>query len=235
MRIRPIVIIAAAVVAVAGVLVAADRVGVLVADQKLAAAVEKAYHLQRRPGVTVTGVPFLTQAAGGRYDRVEVTVGRWVEQPQNVEVDDLKITLRGVPEPFGELLMHDLSGVDAASATASAALPFASVKRHVTWNVSQISAEGSQLRRVGSLNGPLGVTSLSVLARAWFVREQGITISPTSIKATNDSNGMSAAELTQRLGFLIPLPALPGGTVSNRVEVTAQGLTITATTSPGTI
>jgi hypothetical protein len=234
MRKRPIVI-TVAVVAAAGALIAADRVGVLVAQHDLAGAVEKAYHLQRRPGITVSGVPFITQAVGGRYDRVEVNIGRWVEQPQNVEVDDLKITLHGVPESFGDLLFHNVSGVGAASTTASATISFASVKRHVTWDVSRLSAEGKQLRLVGSLNGPLGVTSLSVLASVRYVAGQGIAISPTSITATNDSNGMSTAELTQRLGFVVPLQALPGGAVPDRAEVTAQGLQITATTSPDTI
>jgi DUF2993 family protein len=52
-----------AVIILVGLLVAADRVGAVVASHEIASQVQTAYNLPSKPSVTVRGFPFLTQVA----------------------------------------------------------------------------------------------------------------------------------------------------------------------------
>ena len=53
-------------------LVAADRIGRVVAENKVAAKVQSSQHLANRPAVHIEGFPFLTQVIANHYRAVKL-------------------------------------------------------------------------------------------------------------------------------------------------------------------
>ena len=58
------------VVVVVVLLIAADRIGDVVAERVTADTLQSSQHLQQRPDVSIDGFPFLTQFATGHYQHV---------------------------------------------------------------------------------------------------------------------------------------------------------------------
>ena len=56
------------------VLIAADRISLLIAESQIADRVQKSQELSAHPHVSIKGFPFLTQVLGGRYHEVDVSV-----------------------------------------------------------------------------------------------------------------------------------------------------------------
>ncbi|HZB29380.1 MAG TPA: DUF2993 domain-containing protein, partial [Streptosporangiaceae bacterium] len=56
------------------VVIAADRVGVAVAQDQIAKQVAAQNDLPSKPDVKIHGIPFLTQAIGGNYQRIDVRI-----------------------------------------------------------------------------------------------------------------------------------------------------------------
>jgi hypothetical protein len=101
-------------------LVAADRVALIVAERAAARTVQSAQHLDRTPTVSIAGFPFLTQLVAGRFAKVtasasELTVG---DKGRTVRIAKVSADLHGVHVP------SDLSSVRAETATASAVLTY---------------------------------------------------------------------------------------------------------------
>ncbi|HEX5269893.1 MAG TPA: DUF2993 domain-containing protein, partial [Gemmataceae bacterium] len=55
-------------------LIAADRIGVAVAESTLASQIQKDQKLSQKPGVSISGFPFLTQVASRNFGHVAVDI-----------------------------------------------------------------------------------------------------------------------------------------------------------------
>lgn len=100
-------------------LVAADRITLVVAEHRAAAAIQSAQNLSSTPSVHVDGFPFLTQLAAGTLHTVEVTakdvtVG---ESGRSIHVQRFKAVLHQVK-------LHGFSSATAQSATATILLDY---------------------------------------------------------------------------------------------------------------
>jgi hypothetical protein len=98
-------------------LVAADRVALVLAERAAAKTIKTSQHLEHTPSVSVAGFPFLTQLVTGHFGKVtlaasDVTVGR---EGRTVRMSRVTADLHGVK------VARDLSSVrsDRASATAT--------------------------------------------------------------------------------------------------------------------
>jgi hypothetical protein len=91
-----------ALIVVAVTLVIADRVGASLADRAASRYLAQQADFAQPPSVHINGVPFLTQAARGHYDDVEVTGG--VVQLDGVKATDLHAQLQGVHLPLSAAL-----------------------------------------------------------------------------------------------------------------------------------
>ena len=81
-----------------GLLVVGDRVAVGFAEDKVATEIAAKGGLQGTPEVDITGFPFLTQAIGGRYDDVRISLtAAELGQPEGTRAD---IALHGVRVPL---------------------------------------------------------------------------------------------------------------------------------------
>lgn len=208
----------------AGGVIAADRIGVLVVQDRIGKQVAAEYNLTKQPDVTIHGFPFLTQAIGGEYDQIDVGLGDYTQQ--DVTVHDVKIEMHGVRAPLSEVSKGNSANVVARTATASAIIPYDLIKKYAPREVTRIGPAGENLQvdLTGGLGGfPLsGTAVVSVKPSA-----KGIVVTPQSI-----GNGALQIPLNlaqQRLAFTVPVRDLPVGSRISRVEVTPGGLRVAAT------
>src|SRR5215472_8248092 len=107
-----------AVVVLAVLFVAADRISVAIAENEVSDRIAAAYGLPSKPGVSIGGFPFLTQVAAGNYHQVDVFAGR--VQADGATLDNLRSDFTGVHASLGQMLGHGPSTVTADRATGSA-------------------------------------------------------------------------------------------------------------------
>jgi hypothetical protein len=83
-------------------LVVVDRVGVAIAEDRVAEGIAEEAGLDDPPVVDVVGFPVLDEAVRGRYDEVRIAfTAADLGQPEGTEAD---VVLRGVEVPLGDLL-----------------------------------------------------------------------------------------------------------------------------------
>lgn len=113
------------VLVIVGLLVALDRVAVLAADRAVASRIAIDQGLSSRPGVSIGGFPFLTQAIAGRYDDVTLTLHDLHRSV--VPVHTLTVDLSGVHVPLGSVISRHVSSVPVDRATATILLTYSDV------------------------------------------------------------------------------------------------------------
>lgn len=212
------------VILLVGGVIAADRIGVLVVQDRIGRQVAAEYNLSSQPDVTIHGFPFLTQAIGGEYDQIDVGLGEWTQQ--GVTLRDVKIEMHGVQAPLSEVQKGNSANVVARTAVASAIVPYDLVQRYAPKEVTRIGPKGSDLEvdLTGGFAGfPLsGTAVVSVKAS-----KQGVVITPQSVG--NAGLQIPLNLLQRRTSFTVPVKALPVGSRVSKVEVTPEGLRVAAT------
>ena len=119
-------------VVLAGLLVGADRLALVVAEGVVGRGVQDSQHLDARPDVTIAGFPFLTQFARRHYDRVTLTSASATAGPRGT-----RVRLRDVTTTFRDVrTSRDLSRFTAARGRATATLPYAELGRLVDLTVT---------------------------------------------------------------------------------------------------
>ena len=219
------------VVLVAAALVAVGYFGKRGAQDQISTAFAADYHLRHRPSVKIDGFPYLTQALLGTYDKVEVAISDWTSTPQNVEVRELRLQLHKVSASLPDALFG--SGREHllfCSATATALVPFDSIRAHAFWRITNMVVTGQELRLEGTLQGSLTLINVVVTARAQYVWGQGIVITPTSVSAPHGQDRLSNDQLRSRLVVTVPLVVLPGGAQPGQIQLTSAGVRVTAST-----
>jgi LmeA-like phospholipid-binding len=206
-----------------GLLVAADRVGAVVAGREIASRVQTAYNLPSKPSVSVRGFPFLTQLASGNYHEIDVSVPSL--SANGVTVDGLTARLTGVRAPLNDLLGHGSSSVRAANVTGSATVPFSSVRSRLPRGV-QLSQDGGALRLAGAVTY-LGVTVPVSADASLAATGSGIAVTPTRISVASGSSALSSV-ISGRFRFVIPVTGLPLHLSVNAVTVVPGGVRVSA-------
>jgi hypothetical protein len=211
------------VIVLAGLLVVADRVAVVVADRQIASRVQSAYNLSSKPSVSVQGFPFLTQVASGNYHQIDVSIGSL--STDGVQVNGLTAQLSGVRAPLSDLLGHGSSSITAAQVTGSGTVPFSSVRSHLPRGV-QLSQDGEALRLAGTVSY-LGVT-VPVSADATLAADgSGIGVTPTRISVASGSSALPSI-IAGQFRFVIPVTGLPLHLAVRSVSVVPGGVRVGA-------
>ncbi|HEU5156874.1 MAG TPA: DUF2993 domain-containing protein [Streptosporangiaceae bacterium] len=206
-------------------LIAADRVGVAVAQDQIAKQIASQNNLPQKPHVKIHGIPFLTQALGGDYKKIDVRIGRLTRQ--GVTLEDVEVELSDVTAPLRDVINGDTPNVVAGTATASAIVPYDAVRRRAPSPVKSISANGSDLQVRGNLS-VFGVGSDVTIVAAVRATGRGIAITPQSVRPSGGP-AVPLALLRNRFTFTVPVRDLPLGSRISQVEVTPDGLRIAAT------
>src|SRR5664279_2160691 len=125
---RKALFIVVAVVVV--LLVALDRIGLLIADSQIASRVQKSQGLSSRPQVSIKGFPFLTQVIGGRYGEVDVAV-RDVTR-NGLTVDKVSVHAFGVSVPLSQVLSGSVREVPVQRAEGAVTLGFVNLNNYIS-------------------------------------------------------------------------------------------------------
>jgi len=216
-------------VIVLALLVAADRVALLVAERAAAKTLQSSQHLDRAPSVSIAGFPFLTQLAAGHFDKVtlaasDLTVGR---AGRTVRISKVTVDLHGAHAA------RDLSSVHADTASATAAISYSDLS--ATLGVP-LAYGGPSADGVGRITARKSVSiagqqfSAAVAAEARIVDGSLRFVSP---QVSVDGVGGAAVPqpvidlLSSVFGDAIALTHLPFGLTVRSVTADARAVRIT--------
>ncbi|RMI32132.1 LmeA family phospholipid-binding protein [Nocardia stercoris] len=220
MRVILILTVVAAIALIVG-----DRAGVVLAQNEIGRETAAQYNLPRQPGVAVGGFPFLTQAVDGTYHDVDITVGDW--SGKQITVHDLNVKLSDISAPLGDMLQHRTSNIVARTATATALVPYDTVKSFAPAGVESVSSGPDGLHVAGTF--PVeGFQVPATVVVTVAPSDQGIEVTPVSARAAAGGPTISLAWLRRTLTFAVPLQQLPLGTRLTAIQPGPDGLQVTA-------
>jgi hypothetical protein len=214
-------LIGVAVLAV--LLVAADRISVAVAENQISDRLTSAYGLPDKPGVSITGFPFLTQVAAGDYQQIDVSASQ--VPADGATLHDLKVRLSGVHATVGQVLGKGSSMVTADHAAGSAMVGFGTVDRRLPSGL-RLHPDGKNL----SVSGRLAYHGVQIPVSATVavgVSESGIKVSPVRVSVAG-LPGLPVSAYSSQLHIVVPLSTLPLHLHLTSVHVTPNGLWIAA-------
>lgn len=208
-------------------LLAADRAGAEIAGRAVAAQAQVAAGLAAEPEVTIGGFPFLTQALGGRYDRVEVRAE--AVTTADLTLRRLDATLSGVRVPLSAALSGSVDSVPVDRVAARALVGFDELSRRSGDRGLVVSAAGEQVRVTGSVTVLGRTVSAAAVSRVEVV-EGALVVTAQSIEVGDAAaDDLLTRALRGRLDLRIPITGLPYGLQVTGVEVTAEGVVVLAT------
>jgi LmeA-like phospholipid-binding len=211
------------VAALAVLLVAADRISVAVAENQISERLTSAYGLPQRPGVSITGFPFLTQVAAGDYQQINVSASQ--VPADGATLHDLNVRLTGVHATVSQVLGSGSSMVTADRAAGSAMLGFGTVDRRLPGGF-QLRPDGKNL----SVSGKLAYHGAHIPVSATVslgVSGSGISVTPVKVSVPG-LPGLPVSAYSSRLRIVVPLSTLPLHLHLTSVHVTPGGLRIAA-------
>jgi hypothetical protein len=209
------------------VVIAADRVGAVVASHVLASKLQTDEHLPSRPSTNIGGIPFLTQAFGGKYSDVSVTAH--AVPVNNVTVTTLTAHLHGVHVPVSKVLGGSVTEVPVDRVDGTAFVSFTDANSYLAHH----SAAGQLIQLSPGHNGDANVTdTLRIGGKKVQLRGSGhasvtgnvITLSVTQL--TGASKRLATRVLRQ-LQVRVPLQNLQFRMQLHEVTATASGLSAT--------
>ncbi len=207
-------------------LIAADRVAVVVAENQISGKIATAYGLPAKPAVTVRGFPFLTQVLTGSYAEIDVTASE--VDAGGTTLHDLHARFIGVHAPLSEVLGHGAATVTAARATGSALVTYQQVDRRLPAGL-RLRASGQHALVSGKVSFQglrLPVSAIVSLAAA----AGGIKVTPVHVTVAGNSSPVASA-YAARLGIVIPVSAMPLHLHLTSVRVAPGGLRVGAAAS----
>jgi hypothetical protein len=206
-------------------LVIADRILVVVAQNQISDRIAASYDMPDKPAVSIHGFPFLTQALTGNYSEIDVTASQ--VNAGGIALQDLTARFTGVHAPLGDLLGQGVSKVTADRATGSAILPLSQIDRRLPHGV-RLRSDGQHLAVSGTirLQGAQVPVSASV---DLGINGDGIKVTPVHVTVSGGTGLPAAAAYASRLGVVIPVTALPLHLRLTSVRVTPAGVRIDAT------
>jgi hypothetical protein len=212
------------VIVLIAVVIAADRIGAAVGAHVLAGKVQTFEHLPNRPSATISGIPFLTQAFGGKYHDVKITAhGVPVNQ---VPVTTLTATLHGVHLPFSKAVHGSVSQVPVDQVDGTAFVSFSDANSYL----AKHPVAGQNVR----LGAASSARSVNVVDRA-RVGGKSVTLHGVGlVSVTNNVVTVTVGQLkgsrtpkgsAQHLTVSLPLQGLPFRLKLNTVKVDPTGMT----------
>lgn len=218
-----------AVVVIIGVLIAADRITEAVAANVVAKQIQQSQHLPAKPKVSFGGFPFLTQAIGGYYSRIDVTIKDL--HPDDQRIAQVNAHLHGVRIPLGQALSGDVRQIPVGSVTATGRLDYADLTRTVEGVKLTVSpASGNEVKVSGELS-EFGVDIPASALCSVNAKGDQIQVSVRSVEIAGISldPGLTAT-VTDTFGFSRRV-LLPFGLHLTGAQTKPNGLVLTAEAS----
>ena len=136
-------------VVLAALLVAADRIGVVVAQNRLASEVQQQLDLNAKPDVSIRGIPFLTQAIRGTYKDIRMQL----PDVDAGDVQDLAVNarLQGAHVSLSDALGGNVDRIPVDQISGTLLIPYDQLARASGISGLTITREGDSLRLTGSV------------------------------------------------------------------------------------
>ena len=136
-------------VVLAALLVAADRVGVVVAQNRLASEIQQQLDLDAKPDVSIRGIPFLTQAIRGTYKDIRM-------QLPDVDAGDVRdlavdARLQGAHVSLSDALGGNVDRIPVDQISGTLLIPYDQLALASGISGLTITREGDSLRLTGSV------------------------------------------------------------------------------------
>ena len=199
-------------VVIIGLLVIADRVAVAAADHAVAARIQTDQQLSQQPRVSIHGFPFLTQAIGGRYDDVTLTLHDL--HRSGVPVRTLRVDLHGVHVPLRAVIAGHVARVPIDRASASLLLSFDGLNSFLA---------DKHLSVTQGTNGEIRVTGR--------VTALGQTVTASGAGRIDVRGNELVVTVGRGLDFTIPLDGLPFRISLVSAKTTKAGIVVQAAAS----
>jgi hypothetical protein len=211
------------VIVLIGLLVAADRIGNVVAEHTVAKTVQDSQHLAHEPDVDIAGFPFLTQLAAGKFGKVtlrdhDVTTG---SGRRALRLSTVTVVLRDVR------VARDFSSATAAHTTASALAGYSQLSSALGVTVTYA---GNGLVRAKASTSVLGQTISGTVTARPVVRDRTLAFGSTHVSVAGVQLPSSAAQaLADVFGAPLSFAGLPYGLSVQSVTAASDGLDLVLT------
>jgi len=207
-----------------GVLVVADRVGVRIAEGRVAEQVAARGGLNGEPDVDIAGFPFLTQALSGEYQDVRIALtAEELGQPAGTRAD---VSLRGVHVPLSDVLAGSVQQIPVDRVDGTATLSYDLLAQQLGGD-TVLAPEGDGVRitkTVEALGFDFSLTAVGTVAL------DGQDVVVTDVRDASagavDVPGFVLDRAQDLLDLRYPVPALPFGLQLTSVDPTPDGVAV---------
>jgi hypothetical protein len=210
-------------VVVVGLLVVVDRVGVGIAEDRVAEQIAQRGGLTSPPAVDIAGFPFLTQALAGDYRDVRLQLtAEELGQPAGTRAD---VSLRGVHVPLSDVVSGSVRQIPVDRVDGTATLSYALLAQQLGGDTT-LTPEGNGIRvtkRVEVLGFDLPLTATGTVA----LEGSDVVIDVGQASAGSvDVPGAVLDRAADLLDLRYPVPALPFGLQLTGVAPGADGVDV---------
>lgn len=221
-----------ALVVIGGLLLGVDRLARVLVQHQAARQIAAATGTTRAPTVDITGFPFLTQLARGRFDEVRLGLPDPRSGTGAVRVRRVDAVLTGVRVPPTQLLHADVTSAMADHVHVVATVDYSALDQVVAdlgpgaVDVRYSSAGPHRVRVTGSVSTPVGTVSLGAVARVTIVAGRLRVVPVPGALARVPT--VIRSKVTDLLTVSIAIPPLPYGLTPSGLVVAGDGLRLTA-------
>jgi len=213
-----------------GLLVAADRIALVVAEDQLASRIQSSQHLSQKPAVSIDGFPFLTQVASRDFSHATVDI-HGLNASGGMVISDLHADLHGVHVDSG------FNGATVDTLVATAQMSYADIAKALS---SQFSVQGMQVGtvqvtyagndQVKAAYDLLGV-SLSATVDVTLSAKNTLDFKSVSINTPLSGTLLSSLGSPSNFNYTYNLGSLPFGMNLTQLTFTPSTVDISATGS----
>jgi len=225
---RRVIIWSVVLVTLLGLLVAADRIGVYVAQQQIAHKIADSPQLAgvNDPKVTLSGFPFLTQVFGGDYKHAHAVVHGL--KRGDVEVQTLTVDLRGIHVPFSDLTSGSVQSAPVDDVNGTALVTYAALERlpELQGITLQYVQGQSWLRAAGTVDVLGNPVKLTARADVNIQPDGTLRVDAHDVQAPLGVPLPSSVsrQISDKLSRTIVIPPLPFGLKIQSVKPTPDGV-----------
>jgi hypothetical protein len=206
-----------------GLAVLVDRLAVGVAEGKVASELVTKGGLHGTPEVDITGFPFLTQAIGGSYDDVRISLtADELGQPAGTRAD---IALHGVQVPLSAVVSGSLAEVPVDRIDGSATLSYALLSAQLGQD-TELTREGDRLRITRTVEVLGRKLRLTAVGQVTLEGSDLVVDVQKAAGAGVEVPGFLLDRAADLLDLRYPVPALPFGLTVTSVRPAADGVDI---------
>jgi hypothetical protein len=206
-----------------GLAVLLDRVAVGVAEERVATELVSRGALHAAPQVDIAGFPFLTQAIGGSYDDVRISLtADELGQPEGTRAD---LSLHGVHVPLSAAVTGSLSEVPVDRIDGTATLSYALLSAQLGHD-TQLARTGDRLRITRTVEVLGRRVRLTAVGQVTLDGDDLVVDVQEAAGAGVEVPGFLLDRAADLLDLRYPVPVLPFGLQVTSVRPAAEGVDV---------